>query len=414
MFSKLFRSETPSDSSSGESSANSPAPKTVYLVMRSQYEVPVGHRVLKFEEPGLLAWFQKYWRKEGVLEELKAPFAIASAMEEWKGRAPADLSQLRKFAATIYSEGGIIFDEHAIQSIHNDDEIDTPWYLFDDSLALRHPERVAYLLHEDWRLPESFASEGIKLDGKDLKHVTEQAGEGSVYGVFLSAYDGGTVTDITGNFRFDGVRLPVFAKYLAEGTSPVKEQWDGTNAAAWPEELLLLRSLVLKSGQESFEGFLRMVSPQDLNHRCKEARELNSFRFGLRTRHGSKKPGSTTIGTSAISDPSRFLEGDADICKKDWQIFEWHLHKLEEKNKSSAWTHSMREPLIQASSHLCQIRFIEDSTLSLSDAKRHHTHTWAYFFFDDLWLAENRVLGESILRYGAGEDVLQVGEDLNE
>lgn len=406
MFSKLFRStpHPPSDDS---------APKAVYLVMRSEYEVPVGHRVLKFEEAGLLAWFQKYWQDEQALEEMCAPSNILSAMEEWGGSAPGSLAKLKDFAATIHSEQGITFDEHAIQCFHDDDEVDTPWYFFDDVFSSRCPERVAYLLREDWQLPEASSDQGLKLETEDVKQVTEGPGEGCVYGVFLSAYDGMTISGITGNFRFDGVRIPGFAKYLAHGKSPMIDHWSGSKKAMWPEELLLVRSLLLKSDQESFDGFLKTVSHQDLNLRCKEARELNDFRFNLRN-PDAKMPGKLPVDRSAIEDPGHFLEGDAAACEKDWLVFEQHLQRSAEKSKSSGWTFSMREPLVQASPHLCQIRFIEDSHYEPRGYAGKRANTWAYIFFDDLWLAANRELGESILRYGAGAEVLKVGEELEE
>jgi hypothetical protein len=386
-------------------------PKEVYLVLRSQYQVPMGHSVIKFQTAGLLAWVGEHWQKEIALEEMGCPSGISLAMEEWGSSPPENLGQLRKFVATIGAEGAIFYDDHAIQCLTDDDEIDTPWYLFDDVFAAAYPERVSYLLRQDWSLPEASGATGFILEGMPLQRVVKGEGEGCVYAVFLSAYDGMTVEDITGSYRFDGVRIPEFAKYLRELQMSSSEN-RSTASEEWPEELVMVRSLAQASGEDSLDGFLRQVDKNEMNRRCSHAGELNDYRFRLDNPAMKSKPGGAPV--TAPHPPLAgvaFMRGDAASTVKDWLVFDEHL-RLTEIEDTSMWIRFMREPLIQASSHLCQIRFIQETRARPGLDYAGNAQTWAYIFFDDLWLEENRNLGESILGYATGGEVLRCGEEL--
>jgi len=50
----------------------SPEETKVYFVRRSEYELPLGHKVVEFDNKNLLEWFQEHW----LSEELIAPLRI--------------------------------------------------------------------------------------------------------------------------------------------------------------------------------------------------------------------------------------------------------------------------------------------------------------------------------------------------
>ena len=45
----------------------------VYFVCRSEYEAPLGHRLVEFEAPDLLTWFQRNWLPEEEKQALLSP-----------------------------------------------------------------------------------------------------------------------------------------------------------------------------------------------------------------------------------------------------------------------------------------------------------------------------------------------------
>lgn len=372
----------------------------VYLVSRSEYEMPLGHRVDVFDSPDLLTWFQENWASESLEEILarkggdetghqgsSAFCDVFGDMQE--NKPPRSWKALKTFLADCYTEGSIQFTEHAIQSITDDDEIDKAWYLFDEEFAKSNPQRASYLLHDGWKLDLAVADVGSPPPA--VKTVIGQParsnGIGHVHCVFISARDGMTILDMTGNFRFDGLRLPEFRNFLCESEIPSGKAWDGREKAAWPEELLLLRAALLRSGPVAFDQVLEHLDGDRINAWLPLARPMSDLRFEL------KEP--------------RLLAGDPEQCRKDFDRLTEAISR--EDTSSSYWRHEMVSPLVQTSPHFCQIRFREKTS------DRHgslgHYRCWSWFFFDDLWIGAHPQLAESLLRYSAGWDVLCDDQD---
>lgn len=372
----------------------------VYLVSRSEYEVPMGHRVDVFDSPDLLSWFQEHWGTEeleriisGESRDADGTHAswsgfsqIFSQMEESK--SPQTWDELKTFLEDCHTEGATLVTEHAVQGLTDDDEIDTVWYLFDDEFAEANPGRVGYLLHDRWQLDEAVGEAGASSPESTIEIPSSgnAGGEGKVYCVFVSALDGLTIRDITGNRRFDGMRLPGFRDYLCQAEVPLAKRWDGNMGPAWPEELLLLRAAFLRSEpSKDFHQALLDLGPNNINQWLPLARPLSDLAFNLKE--------------------ERFLAGEKEGCQRDWRRLMDAI--VTERSKSNShWSHEMMPPLVQASPHFCQIRFHEKGTGgSGADLSEGHQGT-AWLFFDDLWMTAHPDLAESLLRYGKGWDVL--------
>ncbi|GAA5496478.1 hypothetical protein Rhal01_02662 [Rubritalea halochordaticola] len=373
----------------------------VYFVYRSEYEYPLGHRVVSFDSPNLLEWFKDHWvrerrwnddlaekRTEKILQGHVYGFEdVWEAMWDQRKDPPQNLEQLREFIESIdYFEGELCYQDGAIECLTNNDDIDISWYLFDEQYAQENRDRVAYLLHDDWRLPESVTSGVGPFPGGPAKELSEgslEAQQGSVYCLFLSALDGQTLSDITGAYRFKGVSLPDFAEFLRGQSVRIEETAWGTQRPEWPEELLLLRALVQQSQEQGLEDFMAKVDSKLINQEMTQARPLNDLR------HSVSRP--------------ELMTGDAEACARDLESLRAYV-KEQEKNSSQAHDYQTLSRL-QLSPHLCQIRF--DTEEVRKDTKRVTSRsTKAYLFFDDQWATSHPDLAQSLLHYARGWQVL--------
>lgn len=394
----------------------------VYFVCRSQYEAPLGHRIVQFEDANVLSWFQNHWigkddtwlsdpalqehlpddlprsdwadadyqelyfqRTRTLFEGAVLGFnVIWDAMRRW-GTPPVCDEYLETFLSTFqYPEGEMTFQPHAVQAITDDDQIDIAWYLFDDEFAQSHPERVAYLLHETWDLPTSLshATQSAPPVTSTLRQLDIKAGpnEGTSYCVFLSATDGETLNDITGTYRFDGVRLPDFAQHLYTQSITLKTtKWDWL-APTWPEELVQLRAFLLTQPDKSLPELIGESDCETLHRYLSFPRGLLDFRYEEK-------------------NPSVFT-GDQLACEEDWKRLCDFL-KTRTEDLHSSWIRTEHPPLVQATPHFSQIRFRNHYTTKKELSwSQEWDQTWAYLFFDDLWAATHPELAESLLHYG--------------
>lgn len=393
----------------------------VHFVCRSQYEAPLGHRIVRFQEPDVLTWFQNHWigNDEGWLRDpslrdhlpddlppsdwddadyqelyyqrtlslfggkVMGFNAIWDAMRTW-GSAPTDLEYLETFLSTFhYPEGEMTFHPHALQTITDDDQIDIAWYLFDDEFANAHPERISYLLHPTWDFPStSSASEGSLLTTDSLRKldIKPGLGKGATYCVFLSATDGETLNDITGTFRVDGVRLPEFSDHLCRQSVSLKTtKWDWL-APTWPEELIQLRAFLLSKPDKSLSEVIGEADCETLYRRLSFPRGLLDFRYEEK-------------------NPS-VLTGNRQDCEDDWQRLREFL-KTRTEEAHSSWRRTEHPPLVQATPHFTQVRFRSHYSTKKELTWSHQwNQTWACLFFDDLWAGAHPKIAESLLHYG--------------
>ena len=382
----------------------------MYFVLRSNYEVPSGHRVVEFDDGSVLGWIQKHWAdaslrkmaKKGdddamhdrtralVGEGVYGFSGIWRAMAKWGKHPPKSYAELEKFFASVdYPEGDLSAGEHVVQVTTDDDAIELAWYLFDEEFVRAHPERTAYLLHGEWRLPEEHLEAGLELEVESVTEFdTGTRAAGVVYCVFLSACDGMTISELAGCFSFRGVRLPEFGEFLVSQEIPVVEsRWDATHLESrWPDELILTRALLRIAPTPDLRELAASADSEPTRTRWSSPRELSDFNFGIKI--------------------PQFLGGDAEQCERDFAKLEAHDEGGGRKRRS-IWRQELQPLLIQSTPHFCQVRFNRRAHADGHPEIEPTDDLRAYLFFDDLWAAANPLLAESILHYGTGPDCLQ-------
>ena len=382
----------------------------VYFVCRCEYEVPRGHRLVRFDAPDLLSWIQKVWISVEEMKRIKAEVkaedwsntadelakrtlggdvygaaVIWEAMASRRWGPPKSEKAMLKFLRKIdYPEGGLDAQAHFVQAITDDDEIDIAWYLFDQSFADAHPERVAFLLREKWELPTAAAADvGRHLDVPKAKRLSLGKGEGAVYAAFVTSQDSLTLMDLEGGFRFDGIRMDGLVEALVAKPVGLEEHPILGLQPALPDELVLARAIATMEGKRDLVAIARRIHEleialeEDLEARFSEAR--------------------------FDEERERFLAGGREAMEADWRV----LMKKPGRRRlgQTIWEIEPQELIVQESDHLLQIRWdwkIVDRRGKLDP----ETTVQSWILFDDLWVAAHPELAESILRYATGWNFL--------
>ncbi|WP_344970846.1 hypothetical protein [Streptosporangium fragile] len=246
-----------------------------YFVYRTHYEGPLGKRIRRLPDATVLGWFRRAWAAvvDDVLEDADAwieaelgggVYGLASFFERVRDRripAPESWEGLRDLLREhLYVEGGLRVDAHSVRVRTDDDEVELPYFFFDDALAAAYPDRVAYLLHEAWPLPDDAVAVSRPSPGEAVRVWPSPAGPpsagcpagavpdgggagaggtgtthaGTTHAVLLTFYDSDSIC-WQPPFSFPGVRLPELAAHLRTTTGGLER---------WPHELLVLRALV--------------------------------------------------------------------------------------------------------------------------------------------------------------------------
>jgi hypothetical protein len=135
----------------------------VYYALRSPYCGALGRYYRRFDDDNLLAFFQRLWCEvkeaddnETILEEIlgQVPYGFALYDDEDELLPPPKTTRhlYKNIRDNVYQN-----DFHAelgcIQILTDDDEKEMAYFFFDDAYLSRHPEKAAFLLHTDWKLP---------------------------------------------------------------------------------------------------------------------------------------------------------------------------------------------------------------------------------------------------------------------
>ena len=231
----------------------------IWFVYRSHYEGPLSRRVRRLDAPSILDWFSRRMNEartadkpgEIHLAELGGYVyglgTIFEAAKEHSLLPPKTIADLEKaLRAHLYIEGdhdSLRIDEHTLRVLTDDDEVNLAYYFFDDEAVRAHPERVAWLLHEEPKLPDGDADGAFTPPFEPSQILPRGDGEGTTYACLLTFYDSDSLPGSA--FAFPGVRLPELASHL-RGVVPAKKPatWSKEWLDTWPVELRLLRAMI--------------------------------------------------------------------------------------------------------------------------------------------------------------------------
>lgn len=213
----------------------------VHFVYRSHYDNPTAFHVKRFEAESLLAWFQNIWQPvraddagdhaDHLLGTNVYSFGnLFEKIDDEKWPVPKSMNAVAERLNEALYIGEMKGGKNHIQILTDDDELEMAIYIFDDHYATKHPDRTAFLLRQDWRLPDGGAVGKFKPPPKVKKALTVRTGdkvlEGKTYFAHFAAYDGGSLTDLDpGDLCgvIHGVRVPDLARGLIRLQDVFKE-----------------------------------------------------------------------------------------------------------------------------------------------------------------------------------------------
>ena len=219
----------------------------VHFVYRSHYDNPGCFHVKRFDDDTLLAWFQRIWQTVYFSEDGDAGDHAQELLgttvysfgnlfekidtEEWP--VPKSMNVVAERLNDALYIGEMKGGKNHIQILTDDDELEMAVYLFDDHYAAKHPDRVAFLMRNDWWLPDGMGTGQFKPPPGLKKALTVRTGdtvvEGKTYFAHFAAYDSGGLTDLDpGDLCgfIPGVRVPDLARGLIRVHDIFKEAGD--------------------------------------------------------------------------------------------------------------------------------------------------------------------------------------------
>jgi hypothetical protein len=199
----------------------------IWFVYRSPYDGPLSKHVQRLEGADtLLDWFRSIWRP--IPERDKAVafgqkllgtyvYSFGYLFTHIAENSLAPPETLEQLHAAL--EGALYIDEirspdDTIQALTDDDDVSLVMYWFTDAFAPAHPERVAFLLRDDWRLPETVGPGGFKQKPSVRLYLPPTRDTKALYLVELDWDTASNLEDLSGAKKFPGLRLPELVPWL--------------------------------------------------------------------------------------------------------------------------------------------------------------------------------------------------------
>jgi uncharacterized protein (TIGR02996 family) len=255
---------------------------------------------------------------------------------------------------------------HHVEILTDDDELEMAIYVFDDYYARKYPSRAAFLMREDWRLPDGAGSAPFKPKTRTPKLKPRGRWEGSTYLTFLAYYDSGTLSDLREcqgcHARIDGVRLPDLPRYLLAVTPEEGERWESG-------ELRDLCDAVRKAAEagDGYErGFLSAIVANPADDAAWAA-----YSDWLQER--GRPPAGRHLLEQALRQANPTHSQDTRDRAKDQSLVQGHVAQVCLHTAKWTWAGDLY-------------------------------HHWA--LFDDLWASAHADLANSLLRFASRWDVL--------
>jgi hypothetical protein len=349
-------------------------PDGVVFVYRSHYEGLLSKRVRRLPDRTVLDWFRRGWAAAAdpatdlyiwVATELGGSvYGLETIFDAARGHAlpvPATAKELgAALAEHLYVEREVIAGEDRVLALTDDDEVELAYFFLPPQAGAQAPERLAYLLHEDFPLPS-----GVRAGAGAFEAPVEVGtlapagtGEGTTYAVLLTFSDSLSISTLS-PVAIPGVRMPELAAYLRRVVPAggryvpftlglVRSARELVDQDWWPEELLALRGLVAP-GDETVEPALRRCN-QCLNFEGRLSAVLDGPHPAA---HEAAMAELATVTPSRGRDPERSV--------------------------------------IDAAEHIAQM------SIHASAVFGHQQ----WYLFDDVWAATHPELAASLIRYAA-------------
>jgi hypothetical protein len=339
----------------------------VVFVYRTHYEGLLSKRVRRLPDPTVLDWFRRGWAAAAdpaadldawIATELGGPvyglWSIFEAAREHGLPAPATVGELGAVLSRhLYVEGEVIVEADRVLALTDDDEVELAYFFLPPRAGEQAPERLAYLLNEDFPLP-SGSSAGAGAFAAPAKVGTLAPGgasEGTTYAALLTFTDSMSIRWLA-PVAIPGVRLPGLAGYLRRVVPAGGRYADYTRELVeqewWPSELLALRALVAP-GETSVEPALQ---------RC-------------------------NLYLSMRDCPSAAFAGPHPAA-----------HQAAMAELATATPDQERDPersVIDVAEHIAQMSVHASTVFGYQQ----------WYLFDDVWAAAHPALAASLLRYAA-------------
>lgn len=232
----------------------------IWFVHRSHRDGPLGKRVRRLAAPSILAWFQAKIEEArtsnapedvgrlelgGRVHGLDKLFAEAKKHSLHTPKSTAALAKLVHEHLQVDHADNAKVDAHAVRVVTADDDGDLAWFFFDDEALRKSPRQLAFLLHEEAKLPDgdadlAFAAASVPTLGP--------AGEGPGSTFFLLLSSHGKQSLPGHAFLVPGVRLPDLPAHLVKVTPEIDPSPAGDRHDTWPMEMRLLRAEIADDG----------------------------------------------------------------------------------------------------------------------------------------------------------------------
>lgn len=242
---------------------------------------PLSKRVVTLPDATVLDWFRRNWGQDdpqsGIEQQLGGDVYGLSSIFQSAGEhvlpRPQTVDELRDLLHEyLWVEGDdrgdfIRLGESCLRVRTDDDEVDLAYYFIGDEAVSASPDRLAFLLHDNWPLPGNSAAAGARFhyDGPVRTVASGSFAADRVFSVRLCWQQPGTGTnlDLPGPVAFVGMTLPDLAAHL-RGV-------DDAQAEGWPHDARMLRALVAPGEKEigpALQRYARLTgydpSPADI------------------------------------------------------------------------------------------------------------------------------------------------------
>jgi hypothetical protein len=192
------------------------------FILRSPY-LPANRSVYRLDAPSPLAWFQWIWPRlhsdtsttSKMLLDAEGLYGFASFAGRVRSEglaAPATYDELQQLLSENWYSSNVECRDGYVLVETDDDEVELAFWWLSDELFVDGQERFACYATDP--LPLEIGSGGFD-PGCDITVCNNGGGDGAVFCVFVTVWDGGNLTESLSEPReVRGIRLPGLADWL--------------------------------------------------------------------------------------------------------------------------------------------------------------------------------------------------------